>query len=61
MNIDKKMLTAAERKRDLCHRFLSIARNSDGADPQEEDDGDSVMTADSFERFPIISDDENPR
>jgi SNF2 family DNA or RNA helicase len=61
MNIDKKMLTAAERKRDLCHRFLSIARNSDGADPQEEDDGNSVMTADSFERFPIISDDENPR
>ena len=61
MNIDKKMLTAAERKRDLCHRFLSIARKFDGADPQEEDDGDSVMTADSFERLPVLSDDENPR
>jgi hypothetical protein len=26
MNIDKKMLAAAEKKRDLCARFLSLAR-----------------------------------
>jgi SNF2 family DNA or RNA helicase len=37
MNIDTKMLEAAERKRDLGNRFLSIARGPDaGGDPVEE-------------------------
>ena len=60
MNIDKKMLEAAERKRDLCARFLSLARGvSDHADP--EDDAMSVDSDASFERLPVIADDENPR
>ena len=48
MNIDKRMLMAAEKKRDLCARFLGLARRSDiGADPREDD-----MS---------ITDDENPQ
>jgi SNF2 family DNA or RNA helicase len=59
MNIDKKMLEAAERKRDLCARFLSLARSaSDRADP--EDDVMSLDSDISFERDPISVDDENP-
>jgi SNF2 family DNA or RNA helicase len=67
MNIDKKMLSAAERKRELCLRFLSIARGSDaGSDPtvdsdnDESDDSSSVASAHSFEQLPVIADDENP-
>ena len=65
MNIDKKMLSAAERKRDLCHRFLALARSATGSDPEEgesvEDDDASVLTDASFERLPALADDENPR
>jgi SNF2 family DNA or RNA helicase len=64
MNIDKKMLSAAERKRELCLRFLSIARGSDsGSDPtvnSDDDDSSSVASTDSFQRLPVIADDENP-
>lgn len=62
LNIDKKMLMAAERKRDLCHRFLSIARGpSDASDPEEDSsDDDSVDSDASFQRVPSIADDENP-
>jgi SNF2 family DNA or RNA helicase len=35
MNIDKKMLAAAEKKRDLCARFLSLSRGPESEDPQE--------------------------
>jgi len=55
MNIDKRMLTAAERKRDLCNRFLEMARGSSiGSDPSEDDD------ASSFQSISVIGDDENP-
>jgi SNF2 family DNA or RNA helicase len=61
MNIDKKMLVAAERKRDLCNRFLDIARGSEGgSDPAEDDDASSVASSVSFQRIPVIADDENP-
>jgi SNF2 family DNA or RNA helicase len=76
MNIDKKMLTAAERKRDLCTRFLHIARGSDaGSDPQEESDESdtasvasvasvasttSAVSQHSFQQLPVVADDENP-
>lgn len=66
MNIDRKMLGAAERKRGLCHSFLSIARGSSG-DPEDEssdDDSVSIVSSDSdasFQRIPVIADDENPR
>ena len=37
MNIDKKMLAAAEKKRDLCARFLSLARiQKEDSDPQND-------------------------
>lgn len=58
MNIDKRMLAAAERKRDLCRRFLLLARTGEGGEDPEEDDAISVR---SFERLPMIGDDENPR
>jgi SNF2 family DNA or RNA helicase len=59
MNIDKKMLMAAERKRDLCTRFLSLARLCrDGDDPEVEDD--DTLSVGSFERLPVLADDENP-
>lgn len=61
MNIDKKMLMAAERKRDLCARFLGLARPPDSSSDPEEDDTDTVASDDSFERLPVIADDENPR
>jgi SNF2 family DNA or RNA helicase len=35
MNIDKRMLAAAEKKRDLCARFLSLSRGPESEDPQE--------------------------
>ncbi len=63
MNIDKKMLVAADRKRDLCNRFLSIAKGMGaGGDPEEESDTDasSVSSHASFERLPVLADDENP-
>jgi SNF2 family DNA or RNA helicase len=64
MNIDKKMLGAAERKRDLCTRFLHIARGSEaGSDPQEDSDTASVVSSDtdaSFQQVPVVADDENP-
>jgi SNF2 family DNA or RNA helicase len=60
MNIDKKMLSAAERKRDLCHRFLKLTRLDDESDPAEGD-ATSIASADSFERLPILADDENPQ
>lgn len=61
MNIDKKMFEAAERKRDLCNRFLKIARGA-GGDPEEEmdDEEDDRASVGSFERLPVIADDENP-
>jgi SNF2 family DNA or RNA helicase len=62
MNIDRKMLMAAEKKRDLCLRFLNLARASEG-DPEVDDDASSVVsvrTADSFQRLPVLADDENP-
>ena len=37
MNIDKKMLSAAERKRDLCERFLEMARTPDTVSETDED------------------------
>lgn len=37
MNIDKKMLSAAERKRDLCERFLEMARTPDTVSEADED------------------------
>lgn len=36
MNIDKKMLIAAEKKRDLCDRFLSLSRGPVSEDPEED-------------------------
>jgi SNF2 family DNA or RNA helicase len=66
MNIDRKMLGAAERKRGLCHSFLMMARGTSG-DPEEgsdEDDSASVVSAasvHSFQRLPVIDDNENPR
>jgi len=62
MNIDKSMLEAAERKRDLCSRFLSIARGDGmGSDPTTEEDAprpgaverDDAASVDSFERLPV--------
>lgn len=64
MNIDKRMLGAAERKRDLCNRFLKIARGA-GGDPEEgmedEVDHDDRHSVASFEHLPVIADDENPK
>ncbi len=67
MNIDKKMLSAAERKRDLCTRFLDLARGSSaGSDPTENSDSESDdelvfdTDEDGFQRIPQIADDENP-
>ncbi len=69
MNIDKRMLTAAERKRDLCQRFLGLARGpAIGTDPRNEDDDSdddnsstsSNLDEDGFQRIPEIADDENP-
>lgn len=70
MNIDKRMLTAAERKRDLCQRFLGLARGpAIGADPHNEDDDSdddsyiptsSTNNLDGFQTIPEIDDDENP-
>lgn len=68
LNIDKKMLEAAQRKRDLCFRFLALARGPDaGSDPTVEeddlvfnDDADAASVG-SFERLPVaVDDDENP-
>ena len=64
MNIDKKMLGAAARKRDLCIRFLDLARGA-GGDPQEDaddedDDSSSVASNHSFQQLPVVADDENP-
>ncbi len=56
MNIDKKMLSAAEKKRDLCTRFLSLARHIELADDPEDD----TMSI-SSERMPMLADDENPQ
>lgn len=55
MNIDKKMLVAAERKRDLCQRFLSLTQMEDGASDPEDDENAS------FQQLPVVADDENPR
>lgn len=62
MNIDKRMLAAAERKRDLCLRFLLLTQ-MESPDPEEDDDNDtlSVVSNGSFERLPVLADDENPR
>jgi SNF2 family DNA or RNA helicase len=55
MNIDKRMLGAAARKRDLCARFLAIARGpGEGGDPEVEDDAMSVSVS-------VSGDEENPR
>jgi SNF2 family DNA or RNA helicase len=62
MNIDRKMLVAAEKKRDLCERFLSLARMEDGAsDPEDGSDAASAVSDASFQRLPVLADDENPR
>jgi SNF2 family DNA or RNA helicase len=63
MNIDRRMLDAAERKRDLCGKFLGIARGTEsGSDPAADDDDTvSVSSDSSFERLPVIADDENPK
>jgi SNF2 family DNA or RNA helicase len=51
MNIDRRMLDAAERKRDLCSRFLQLARGPDaGSDPTVDSDDEIVF-----------NDDENPQ
>ena len=54
MNIDKRMLAAAEKKRDLCSRFLSIARH--GNDSHDDEN----MSENSFESRMMV-DDEDPR
>ena len=41
MNIDRKMLSAAEAKRTLCQRFLDIARS-----PYEEENNGTEMEVD---------------
>jgi SNF2 family DNA or RNA helicase len=46
MNIDRKMLSAAEGKRTLCQRFLAIARNS----YEEEEDNGTDMDLDEDPR-----------
>jgi len=56
MNIDKKMHLAAERKRDLCQRFLALAQGSDSADPDADDMG-SVAS----EATLVLEDEENPQ
>jgi SNF2 family DNA or RNA helicase len=58
MNIDRRMLAKAELKRDLCRRFLGLARGPVSDDPTAEDDDDTSV--DSFERLPVLNDDENP-
>lgn len=69
MNIDRRMLEAAERKRDLCHRFLTLAKGPEtGSDPHNEDSdddnssvsSDDSLDSDGFQRIPQIADDENP-
>lgn len=70
MNIDRRMLDAADRKRDLCSRFLQLARGPDASsDPTVDSDSDdelvfnddSSMDEDGFQRLPAIADDENPQ
>ena len=68
MNIDRRMLDAAEHKRELCGRFLGIARGTDaGTDPVDDDSvtvsvstSASSLDEDGFQRIPEIADDENP-
>lgn len=64
MNIDKKMLSAANTKRDLCDRFLQMARGPEAAsDPTADSDDELVFDTDDdgFQRIPQIADDENPQ
>ena len=56
MNIDKKMHLAAERKRDLCERFLALAQGSDSADPDADD-----MSSVASEEIVVLEGEENPQ
>ncbi len=40
MNIDRRMISAAEKKRDLCERFLDLARLSSTVDPTDLDNSE---------------------